>query len=40
MMVRNWEASSIAADKIAATHKMAFEIFGLLKFLFIVLSFI
>jgi len=23
MMVRNWGASSIAADKIAAAHKMA-----------------
>ena len=35
MMVRNWGASSIAADKIAAAHKMLFEIFGLFNFFFI-----
>ena len=40
MMVRNWGASNIAADKIAAAHKMAFEIFGLFNFFFILFSFI
>jgi hypothetical protein len=40
MMVRNWGASSIAADKIAAAHKMAFEILGLFNFFFILFSFI
>ena len=35
MMVRNWGASSIAADKMAAAHKMVFEIFGLFNFFFI-----
>jgi len=39
MMVRNWGASSIAADKIAAAHKMAFEILGLFNFFFILFSF-
>jgi len=38
MMVRNWGASSIAADKIAAAHKMLFEIFGLFNFFFILFS--
>jgi len=38
MMVRNWGASSIAADKIAAAHKMAFEILGLFNFFFILFS--
>tara|TARA_Y100000294_G_scaffold20869_1_gene17695 strand:+ start:2962 stop:3129 length:168 start_codon:yes stop_codon:yes gene_type:complete len=38
MIVRNWGASSIAADKIADAHKMAFEIFGLFNFFFILFS--
>jgi hypothetical protein len=32
IMVRNWGASSIAADKIAAAHKIAFALFGLFNF--------
>jgi len=38
MMVRNCGASSIAADKIAAAHKMVFAIFGLFNFFFILFS--
>jgi len=40
MMVRNWGASSIAADKIAAAHKMVFEIFGLFNFFFILFPYL
>jgi len=40
MMVRNCGASSIAADKIAAAHKMVFAIFGLFNLFFILFSFI